>query len=99
MPGFSFRDMADIQHNPAAFDPLDMNNYRADRMPKMKKSKFETWMARLGDECIFISALNKTNVEAFRSLVYQHVRKLHVQKYPYNDFLYTVPEDLEQEEE
>ena len=31
-----------------AFDPLDMNNYRADRLPKMKKSKFETWMARLG---------------------------------------------------
>ncbi|MCQ2170587.1 MAG: DASS family sodium-coupled anion symporter [Bacteroidales bacterium] len=31
-----------------SFDPLDMSNYRADKLPKMKKSGFETWMARLG---------------------------------------------------
>ena len=32
----------------AAFDPLDMNNYKVEKLPKMQKSKFEIWMARLG---------------------------------------------------
>ena len=48
-----------------------------------------TWMAKLGD-CIFISALKKQNIDEFRDAVYQKVRELHVQKYPYNDFLYNI---------
>ncbi|MBR1468505.1 MAG: GTPase HflX [Prevotella sp.] len=48
-----------------------------------------TWMAKLG-ECIFISALEKQNMEEFRKIIYQKVRELHVQKYPYNDFLYNI---------
>lgn len=47
-----------------------------------------TWMARLGDNCLFISAREKTNIDEFRSVLYRRVRELHVQKYPYNDFLY-----------
>ena len=47
-----------------------------------------TWMARLGDNCLFISAREKQNVEELRSELYKKVRELHVQKYPYNDFLY-----------
>lgn len=47
-----------------------------------------TWMARMGDDCIFISAKQRTNIEALRSLLYSRVKQLHVQKYPYNDFLY-----------
>ena len=50
-----------------------------------------TWMARLGDGCpIFISAKNRENIEELRSILYNKVRELHVQKYPYNDFLYTI---------
>lgn len=49
-----------------------------------------TWMAKLHDNCIFISAKEKKNIEEFRTMIYQRVRKLHVQKYPYNDFLYTI---------
>lgn len=45
-------------------------------------------MAKLNDNCIFISAREKTNIEQFRELLYKKVRELHVQKYPYNDFLY-----------
>ena len=40
--------MADQKTMGAGFDPLDMNNYRIEKLPKMQKSKFETWMARLG---------------------------------------------------
>jgi GTP-binding protein HflX len=49
-----------------------------------------TWMAKMNDNCIFISARQKENVEELRDLLYERVRELHVQKYPYNDFLYTV---------
>jgi len=52
-----------------------------------------TWMARLGDDCIFISAKNKTNIDQLRSVLYARVRQLHVQKYPYNDFLYDTYSD------
>ena len=47
-----------------------------------------TWMAKLNDNCIFISAREKENIEELRSVLYKKVRELHVQKYPYNDFLY-----------
>ena len=49
-----------------------------------------TWMARMGDDCIFISAAQKQNIDALKTLLYNKVRALHVQKYPYNDFLYPV---------
>ena len=48
----------------------------------------KTWMARLNDNCLFISAKEKENVDEFRTVLYKKVRELHVQKYPYNDFLY-----------
>jgi GTP-binding protein HflX len=47
-----------------------------------------TWMARMGDDCFFISAAKQTNIPEFKDLLYKKVRELHVQKYPYNDFLY-----------
>ena len=52
-----------------------------------------TWMARLGDTCFFISARDKTNVPEFKQLLYKKVRELHVQKYPYNDFLFETYEN------
>ncbi len=52
-----------------------------------------TWMAKLGDDCIFISAVRRTNIEALRDLLYARVRELHVQKYPYNDFLYPISDE------
>ena len=48
----------------------------------------QTWMARLNDNCIFISARDKVNIEELRDVLYKKVKELHVQKYPYNDFLY-----------
>ena len=47
-----------------------------------------TWMSRVGDDCIFISARKKTNIEELKALLYKRVRELHVQKYPYNNFLF-----------
>ena len=47
-----------------------------------------TWMARMGEDCIFISARERQNIDALKDLLYKRVRQLHVQKYPYNDFLF-----------
>lgn len=47
-----------------------------------------TWMAKMDDNCIFVSAREKTHIEELRTILYNKVKELHVQKYPYNDFLY-----------
>ena len=55
-----------------------------------------TWMAKLNEDCLFISAKEKENVDEFRDVLYKKVRELHVQKYPYNDFLYNIDVENEQ---
>jgi len=47
-----------------------------------------TWMAKMEDNCMFISARERMGIEAFRTTLYDRVKELHVQKYPYNDFLF-----------
>ena len=64
-----------------------------DLTPKTKENisleeLMSTWMAKMHDNCIFISAKNKTNVDELKDVIYKRVKELHVQKYPYNDFLY-----------
>ncbi len=51
-----------------------------------------TWMAKMQGDCLFISAREKDNIDELRQVLYEKVRELHVQKYPYNDFLYSVEE-------
>ncbi len=59
----------------------------------------DTWMARLGDNCVFISAKERTNIEALKDILYQKAREIHSERFPYNDFLFqkydedTTPED------
>ena len=48
----------------------------------------KSWFARLGDDCIFISAKNKDNIDALRALMYDRIKAIHIQRYPYNDFLF-----------
>lgn len=52
-----------------------------------------TWMGKLSDSCLFISAKRRENIDELRDILYKKVRELHVQKYPYNDFLYPQVED------
>ena len=66
--------------------PVQKENYTLEDLKK-------TWMAKTGEnqhylECMFISAKQKENIEQLRETLYKRVRELHVQKYPYNDFLY-----------
>lgn len=79
------------------FNKIDAYTYvqkaEDDLTPKTKENitleeLMKTWMAKLQDNCIFISAKDKTNIEELRNKMYNRIRELHVQKYPYNDFLY-----------
>ena len=79
------------------FNKIDAYTYvekpEDDLTPKTKENitleeLMKTWMAKLNDNCIFISAREKINMEELKSIIYNKVRELHVQKYPYNDFLY-----------
>ena len=67
----------------------------------------KTWMAKLNQEgkqpsednrlgCFFISARQRSNIDEFKELLYKKVKEMHVQKYPYNDFLYNTYEEEEQ---
>lgn len=47
-----------------------------------------SWMAKNNNPCIFISAKNKTNIDALKEILYEKVREIHTKRYPYNDFLY-----------
>lgn len=79
------------------FNKIDAYTYvekdEDDLTPRTKENVtlpelMNTWMARMNDNCIFISARDKTNLEELKTVIYNKVRELHVQKYPYNDFLY-----------
>jgi len=46
----------------------------------------------MAGDCLFVSARQRQNIDELRTILYNKVRELHVQKYPYNDFLYTIEE-------
>jgi len=57
-----------------------------------------TWMNQLPENCIFISAKNKINIDELKNLLYQRVKEIHITRFPYNDFLfqnYESEEDVE----
>ncbi|ODU58910.1 MAG: GTPase HflX [Paludibacter sp. 47-17] len=47
-----------------------------------------TWISKMHENCIFISAKQKHNIENLKELMYQKVKAIHVERYPYNDFLF-----------
>ena len=55
----------------------------------------QTWMSKIGDNALFISALNKENLDEFKKRVYKEVREIHVTRFPYNQFLYPDVEDIQ----
>ena len=74
------------------YEPVNYN--KDDLIVERDKSNFSieewehTWMNKLGDKVKFISAINKTNIEELKECLYNEVRKIHITRFPYNDFLY-----------
>lgn len=48
----------------------------------------KSWMSKMENNCVFISALNKENLDDFKNRVYEEVKKIHIKRFPYNNFLY-----------
>lgn len=45
-------------------------------------------MSRMDNNCVFISAKERINIDELKSLLYQKAKEIHTQRFPYNDFLY-----------
>ena len=69
------------------FDETDLMVPRTEAHYSIDEWK-ATWMSKIGDHSLFVSALTKENFEEFRKRVYDEVRKIHIQRFPYNHFLY-----------
>ncbi len=91
----------DINNKPVilVFNKIDAFTYEKkdedDLTPKLRENYSleeleSSWMALSNHPCIFISAKNKVNMDALKELLYDEVKKVHVIRYPYNDFLYTI---------
>ena len=81
------------------FNKIDAYTYvkkdEDDLTPKTKENRTleelkNTWMAKLNENCLFISAREKENIEELKELLYNRVKELHVQRFPYNDFLFQI---------
>lgn len=81
------------QYNHQTIDDDDLVTERTTKHFTIEDWK-RTWMQRMGENALFISALNKENLDEFRKRVYNVVRDIHVTRFPYNNFLY--PEHLDQ---
>lgn len=68
-------------------DDDDLETERTERHYSLEEWK-STWMSKVGNNALFISALNKKNLEDFKKRVYNEVRDIHVTRFPYNHFLY-----------
>ncbi len=55
----------------------------------------KTWMSKMHDNCIFISAREKQNIENLKELMYEKIKTIHVERYPYNDFLFQKYTEIE----
>ena len=56
----------------------------------------KTWMGKMHDNCIFISAREKLNIDDLKELMYEKIKAIHVERYPYNDFLFQRYTDIEE---
>ena len=74
-------------YQPVDFDQNDLTVDRGKKHFTIHEWE-QTWMNKLGDKVKFISALNKINIEELKTCLYNEVRKIHVTRFPYNDFLY-----------
>tara|TARA_B110000037_G_scaffold109762_1_gene126980 strand:+ start:4450 stop:5664 length:1215 start_codon:yes stop_codon:yes gene_type:complete len=75
------------------FDATDLIAIRTEAHYSLEEWK-STWMSKIGKNSLFISALNKENLEDFRKRVYDTVREIHIKRFPYNHFLYPDYEEV-----
>ena len=85
-----FNKIDAYQHIPK--DPDDLTP--ATKLNRTREELEKSWMARMGNDCTFISARTGEGMDELRRLLYERVKEIHIQRYPYNDFLYQDYSDL-----
>ncbi|MDT0645653.1 GTPase HflX [Zunongwangia sp. F260] len=86
------------QYKPEVIDEDDLVTEKTTAHNTLTDWK-RTWMNRMGEDVLFISALEKENIEDFRKKVYEAVRKIHITRFPYNNFLYPEYDTYGEEQE
>ncbi len=77
------------------FSPKDEDDLTPRGKENYSLNEWEnSWMAKNNTPSVFISAINRDNIDEFKSLLYNEVKKIHVKRFPYNDFLYNLSEQL-----
>ena len=79
-----FNKIDAFTYTPKDEDDLSLmkrENYSLDDLKK-------TWMANMGADCVFVSAREKDNIDELKALLYERVKVIHIQRFPYNDFLF-----------
>lgn len=72
-----------------SYTPKDEDDLTPRTRENISLEEFQQmWMNKMHDNCIFISAREKENLENLKQLLYNHVKRIHIQRFPYNDFLY-----------
>jgi GTP-binding protein HflX len=78
----------------AANKPVVIVFNKVDLLKNNSDNLTETWLNKLNYPTVFISAVNKINIDLLKDILYTEVRKIHIKRFPYNDFLYPDLEDL-----
>ena len=81
-------------YKPKYWDETELVELRGKKHYSLEEWE-QTWMSSMNGQALFISAKNKRNIKQFRNRVYNEIRKIHVTRFPYNNFLY--PEILEED--
>lgn len=103
----TLQEICDAKDKPMimVFNKIDAYNYvpkdEDDLTPRRReniplKELEETWMAKMHDNCVFISAKKGTNIDALKQKLYTMAKEIHLQRFPYNDLLYQTYDDIEE---
>lgn len=100
----TLQEICDAKDKPMimVFNKIDAYNYvpkdEDDLTPRRRENipldeLQDTWMAKMHDNCVFISAKNSLNIESLKQLLYDMAKEIHLQRFPYNDLLYQTYDD------
>lgn len=77
------------------YQPKDEDDLTERTTRNMSLDQLRTsWMARMGDDCVFISAKKNLNIPELKARIYDKAAEVHRRRFPYNDFLYQKYDDL-----
>ncbi len=78
------------------YTPKDPDDLTPATRENMSLEDFKkTWMAKMNNNCVFISAKDRTNIDQLKELLYEKAKEIHVERFPYNDFLFQKYDDIE----